>query len=144
MGLGFQFFLEMTCCRMIYHIQKDQWSLDPEPSKKYLTFKVLFVKEAFDPVRKGPPLWNLWWIWWNSKTTKDMILWCSSWCTDTKSNLRIFFVTDNFKCYVFFCTFYLFAPAYLSISSNQGGWLRLGFQIFLTCRGMIYYVQKDS
>ena len=27
-GLGFQFFLEMTCCGMIYHIQKDSWSLE--------------------------------------------------------------------------------------------------------------------
>ena len=27
-GLGFQIFLEITCCGMIYHIQKDSWRLN--------------------------------------------------------------------------------------------------------------------
>ena len=51
----------------------------------------------------------------------------------------------------------LFAPAYLSISSNRGGgtlcppsisrgWVELGFQFILeiTWLGVIYYIQKDS
>ena len=37
---------------MIYHIQKDSWSLDAQnPPKNVWLLKLLFVKEAFDPVR---------------------------------------------------------------------------------------------
>ena len=59
LGLGFQLLLEMACLGVIYHIQKDPWSLDAQnPPKKYLNLKFLFVTEAFDPVREGPPIWN--------------------------------------------------------------------------------------
>ena len=45
-GLGFQFFLEMTCLGVIYHIQKDSWSLDAQnPPKKFLTFET-FVRQS--------------------------------------------------------------------------------------------------
>ena len=33
-GLGFRFFLEMTCLGVIYHIQKDSWSLDDQNPPK--------------------------------------------------------------------------------------------------------------
>ena len=37
-GLGFQFFLEMNCLGVIFHIQKDSRSLDDQsPPKKILT-----------------------------------------------------------------------------------------------------------
>ena len=40
-GLGFQFFLEMPCLIVIYHIQKISWSLDDQnPLKKWLTFQI--------------------------------------------------------------------------------------------------------
>ena len=55
-GLGFQFFLEMTCLRVIYHIKKDSRSLDAQnPPKNVCLLKLLFVKWAFDPILKGPP-----------------------------------------------------------------------------------------
>ena len=39
-GLGSQFFLEMTCLGVIYHIQNDSGSLDAQnPPKKFLTFE---------------------------------------------------------------------------------------------------------
>ena len=60
-GLGFQIYLEITCLGMIYHIQKDSWSLDDQnqPPRKIMDFyNFSLVGEASDPVRKGPPLWN--------------------------------------------------------------------------------------
>ena len=58
-GWGLKFSLEMTYLGMIYHIQKDSCGLNAHNApKKCLTFEIFFVKEAFDPVRKGPPLWN--------------------------------------------------------------------------------------
>ena len=58
--LGFQFFLEMTCLGVIFHIQKDPWSLDDQnPHKKMINFyNFSLVREASDPVRKVPPLWR--------------------------------------------------------------------------------------
>ena len=60
-GLGFQFFLEMTCLNVVnYHIHNDSWSLDDHnPPKKMIDVSNFsLVREASDPVRKGPPLWN--------------------------------------------------------------------------------------
>ena len=43
---------------MIYHIQKDSWSLDDQsPSKKFYFSNFSLVREACYPDRTGPPLW---------------------------------------------------------------------------------------
>ena len=48
--LGFQFFLEMTCLEVIYHIQKDSWCLDAEnPLKKCLTFETFVLLRGIWP-----------------------------------------------------------------------------------------------
>ena len=43
---------------MIYHIQKDSWSLDdpPTPAENDGLYHFSLVGEASDPVCKGPPL----------------------------------------------------------------------------------------
>ena len=51
-GVGFQLFLELSCLRMIYHIQKD--SLDAQNRQNVWLLISLLVREAFDPVRMGP------------------------------------------------------------------------------------------
>ena len=66
MYLGFGLrsqFLEITCLGMIYHFQKDSWSLDDQnPPRQWWTFHFSLVGEASDPVRRGPPYEILVWI----------------------------------------------------------------------------------
>ena len=56
-GLGFQIFLEITCLGMIYHFQKDSWSLDDKntPRQWWTLFNFSLVGEASDLVRKVNP-----------------------------------------------------------------------------------------
>ena len=55
-GLGFQFFLEMICPRVICHIQKESWSLDDQNPPKMIDFyNFSLVREASDQVCKAPP-----------------------------------------------------------------------------------------
>ena len=43
--LGFQFFLEMTCLVVIYHIQKDSFSLDDQAPPPIMIFLVFHWSE---------------------------------------------------------------------------------------------------
>ena len=52
--LGFQIFLETTCLGVIYHFQKDSWSLNdkvppPPKRKKILTFIICIERRSLGP-----------------------------------------------------------------------------------------------
>ena len=67
----------MTCLEVIYHIQKDSWSLDDQnPPKKWLTFLIFHWSEKPPTQFVRVPLMKLWYFW---RTFFGKTRWMDGW-----------------------------------------------------------------